>query len=334
MNRLRGAIIGCGMIAEYHLRGWRQLADVEIVALCDPDQSRADQRRTEYAPSARLYGDLKSVLESEQLDFVDILTPPWLHREHCLRAAESRVHILCQKPLCGELSEARQLVSELANYEKVFAVHENHPYRPWFREIIQRSRAGFFGPIRHVSLTQHDAREPPERFKAEAERGIMLEYGVHLVDLVRALLGEPQRVTARFGRVNERVRGESLATVTYDCAGAAAVINISWKTCGPEIGSAIVIGEQGVAIYDGRMTRGPSSRFRLYREGALVLDEPRCPTDDFCASFFWLQREFVAAMRTGGPAPQAATYNLKTLTATFAAYAAAQSGQTTPCSAT
>lgn len=330
MNRLRGAILGCGMIAEYHLRGWKRIPEVEIVALCDPDLPRARQRQTEYAQAARLYSGLDALLNAETLDFVDILTPPWLHREHCLRAAEAGLHIICQKPLCAEWSEAEQLVAELTGYEKIFAVHENHPYRPWFREIMRRNQAGFFGPIRHLSLVQHDAREPPERFKAEAERGIMLEYGVHLVDMVRALLGEPRQVSARFGRLNERVRGESLATAVYQCDDATALVDISWKTHEPELGSATVIGERGVAIYDGRMTRGRASRFRLFREGQLVLEEPRCPTDDFCESFYVLQREITDAMLAGKPAPQAAAYNLNTLAATFAAYASAQSGQTVP----
>src|SRR5262249_28374924 len=139
-----------------------------------------------FVPEARTYGSLQDLLRAENLDFVDILTPPWLHREHCLSAAAAKVHIICQKPLCSELAEATQLVSELRGYEGIFAVHENHPYRPWFREILRRATDGFFGTIRHLSLIQHDAREPPERFKAEAARGVMLEYGVHLVDMMRA----------------------------------------------------------------------------------------------------------------------------------------------------
>lgn len=324
MNKLRGAVVGCGMIAEFHLRAWRRIPEVEIVALADPDHARAKSRQEAFAPAAALHGTLDELLAAEQLDFVDILTPPWLHREHCLRVADAGLHIICQKPLCGELREAEDLVAALADYPRVFAVHENHPYRPWFQEILRRHAGGFFGPLRHLSLVQHDAREPPERFKAQAERGIMLEYGVHLVDMVRALLGEPYKVTASFGHVNERVRGESLATALYECAGATALIDISWKAHPPELGSATVIGELGVAHYEGRMTRGASSRFRLFRQGQLVLDETRCPTDDFVESFYLLQRELTTAMLAGTPPPQAARDNLQTLAATFAAYDAAR----------
>jgi predicted dehydrogenase len=311
------------MIAEYHLRAWRRMPDVAIVALCDPDQARAKLRRDEFAPSARLSDSLDTLLNTEQLDFVDILTPPWLHKEHCLAAAKAGLHVICQKPLCGELAEAEQLVAALQSHRKLFVVHENHPFRPWFQKVLQLNREEFFGPIRLLSLVQHDAREPPERFKAEAQRGSMLEYGVHLVDMVRALLGEPRRVFASFERINSRVRGESLAAAVYECDGATATIDISWRANGPELGSATVVGERGVAVYDGRMTRGQAARFRLFQEGQLVLDEPRCPTDDFNESFYLLQTEFVRSMLTGGPPPQSASENLKTLQATFAAYQSA-----------
>ena len=69
MNRLRGAILGCGMIAEFHLRAWLRIPDVEIVALCDPEMSRASQRQSEFVPAALLYEDL----DVDSIDAVDLI---------------------------------------------------------------------------------------------------------------------------------------------------------------------------------------------------------------------------------------------------------------------
>jgi D-apiose dehydrogenase len=331
--RLRGAIVGCGMISEFHLRGWQRIPEVDVVALVDPVRGRAEERRAQFAPHARVHETLDSLFASEAakeanapLDFVDILTPPWLHREQCLRAAQAGVHIICQKPLCQRLEDAQALVAELQDYDRLFLVHENHPYRPWFREMLQRQRAGFFGQPRFLHLTQHDTREPPETFKAEAERGVLLEYGVHLVDMVRALLGEPGRVSARLQRINPRVRGESLAHVVFEYPETTAVLDISWKAHGLAQGSVLLVGDAGEAFFEGRMTRGDVSRFRITAGSAVVLDEQRSPTEDYVDAFFLLQREFTDGM-LGGPTPvQQAVNNLKTLTATFAAYQAAAEG--------
>lgn len=331
--RLRGAIVGCGMISEFHLRGWQRIPEVEIVALVDTSRSRADARRAQFAPHARLYDSLDDLFANEApdragapLDFVDILTPPWLHREHCLRAAQGGVHIICQKPLCDRLEDARALVTALADYSRLFLVHENHPYRPWFRDLLSRHRAGLFGRPRFLHLTQHDPREPPEAFKSEAEHGVLLEYGVHLVDMTRALLGEPRRVSAWLERINPRVRGESLAHVVFEYPEATVVIDISWKAHGLAQGSMLFVGDVGEAFFEGRMTRGDVSRFRVAEGKTVLLDEQRSPTEDYIDAFFLLQREFADAM-LGGPDPaQKAVDNLRTLVATFAAYQAAADG--------
>jgi predicted dehydrogenase len=324
--KLRGAIVGCGMISEFHLRGWQRIPEVEIVALVDPLRERADVRRARFAPLARVYDtldDLFSDPDRGAVDFVDILTPPWLHREHCLRAAQAGMHIICQKPLCDRLEDAQSLVAALRSYQRLFLVHENHPYRPWFRDMLQRHGSGFFGRPRFLHLMQHDAREPPERFKAEAERGVLLEYGVHLVDMVRALLGEPHRVTARLDRVNPRVLGESLAHVVFEYPETTAVIDISWKAHGLQQGGVLFVGDAGEAWFEGRMTRGEVSRYRVTAGNTVVVDEQRSPTDDYVEAFYLLEREFVNGM-LGGPVPvQQAANNVRTLAATFAAYQAA-----------
>jgi predicted dehydrogenase len=297
---------------------------VEIVALVDPIRERAEQRRSEFASPARVYESLDDLFAADAaLGFVDILTPPWLHREHCLRAARAGVHIICQKPLCNRLDDARSLVDALRDYKRLFVVHENHPYRPWFRDMLQRHRDGFFGRPRFLHLIQHDAREPPERFKSEAERGVLLEYGVHLVDMVRTLLGEPRRVSAHLERINPRVRGESLAHVVFEYADAIAVIDVSWKTHGLPQGCVLFIGDAGEAWFEGRMTRGDSSRYRVAMGNTVVLDEQRSPTADYVEAFYLLEREFTDGMLGRAVPAQRAVDNLRTLEATFDAYHAA-----------
>src|SRR5512136_2341273 len=119
---LRGGVFGCGMISEFHLRGWQRIPEVEIVALGNRTIARAEVRRDQFCPGARVYTDLGRMLHEERLDFVDILTVPWLHREHCLLAQSANVHVICQKPLCDSLEDARALVAAMDGYPKIFAV--------------------------------------------------------------------------------------------------------------------------------------------------------------------------------------------------------------------
>ena len=54
-TKLRGALFGCGMISEFHLRGWNRIPEVEIVALGNRTIERAEARRSQFAPQARVY---------------------------------------------------------------------------------------------------------------------------------------------------------------------------------------------------------------------------------------------------------------------------------------
>jgi hypothetical protein len=78
------------------------------------------------------------------------------------------------------------------------------------------------------------------------------------------------------------------------------------------------------------MTRGEVSRFRVTAGNSVVLDQERCPTDDYAEAFYLLEREFADGMLDRLRPAQLAVNNLKTLTATFAAYEAAAAGVAVP----
>jgi predicted dehydrogenase len=326
MTRLRGGLFGCGMISEFHLRGWQRIPEVEIVALGNRTIGRAEERRRAFAPDARIYDDLGSMLQAAELDFVDILTPPALHREHCLLAKEAGVHIICQKPLTDTLESARELVADMEGYPKLFAIHENHRYRPWFQELLRWHREGLFGEVQLVRIEHLNPAVPGESYKLESGQGVLLEYGTHLVDMARALLGQPHRVYARLHHPSSSVRGESLAHVAYEYPGATVFVDAGWKDLGALQGSVLVHGTRGEAFYEGTLTRGESARFRLMEGSTTVIDEVRSPYDDYIESFYLFERACTHAMLTGSEIDQTGEENLKTLEATFAAYDAAARG--------
>src|SRR5512139_1011119 len=249
MARLRGGVFGGGMISECDLRGWQLIPVFERVALVNRTTALREARRDQFLPGAAVYSDLGSMLEEARLDFVDILTVPWLHREHCLLAKAANVHVICQKPLCDSLENARTLVAEMEGCPKLFAVHENHPYRPWFQKVQALYREGFFGTARLLRLTQYDAKEPPESYKNEATLGVLIEYGSHLVDMTLALLGTPVRAYARLHRLNSRTKGETAALVVYEYPETTAVIDIGWKPGGIAHGGLILEGDRGAVLY-------------------------------------------------------------------------------------
>jgi predicted dehydrogenase len=314
------------MISEFHLRAWNRIPEVEIVALGNRTIEKANERRAQFAPHARTYCDLAAMLAEESLDFVDILTAPAVHYEQCLLACQAGVHIVCQKPLCNRLSDAWCLARRVRNYPRVFAVHENHRYRPWFQEVRRLLCEDFFGKPYFFRLEQFDAQEPPEAYKSEAAEGVLLEYGSHLVDMVRSALGEPLRVYARTHHGNRRIRGESLVHVVYEYPAATAIVDTGWKGGSIAQGSALLLGDRAEAYYEGSMTRGHSARLRFSVGPEIVEDEYLDPCEQYSESFYFLQREFIDAILGRARVTQTVEEHLRTLECTFAAYEAAERG--------
>ena len=314
------------MISEFHLRGWNRIPEVEIAALCDRTLSRAEQRRAQYVPGARVYQDLEAMLSHEQLDFLDVLTMPELHARHCLAARRADLHVICQKPLCPTLEEARNLVAAMQQSPRIFAVHENHRYRPWFQPVREQFLQGTFGKLSLLRIAHLIPTEPRERYKNEAKTGVWLEYGSHLVDMMRSLLGDPHRVHARMHQLNPAVAGESLAHVVYEYPSATAVVEAGWKHSALTQGCVLLVCSQAEAWYEGSLTRGREARLRISQGEQLISDKSFCAFDEYVESFYLFERECADAMLGRSTVTQSGPENLQSLICTLAAYDAARSG--------
>jgi predicted dehydrogenase len=220
---LRGAVIGCGMVSEFHLRAWQRIPQVEIAALCDLQIERANLRAKQFAPATRTYSSVESLLESEPLDFVDILSPPSLHRDHCLLAKKHGAHVICQKPLCPELSDAVQLVEAFRDYPKAFVVHDNHRYRPWFSRIRALYESGFFGDIKYLRLFQEG------QLVLDETRSPLEDYAASYYRLQRIFVNHLRSNSPPPPAAEDNLRSLQATFAAYDSARLARYVNIALR---------------------------------------------------------------------------------------------------------
>ena len=118
--------------------------------------------------------------------------------------------------------------------------------------------------------------------------------------MLRQLLGTPERVGASLYHVNPHVRGESLRTWCVSIRKPRPPS--AWRGKMAAFGkAAYFLGDEGEASFEGSMTRGESTRFRVARGPALILDETRSSVDDYVDAFYLFQRALVDALRNGCP---------------------------------
>jgi predicted dehydrogenase len=204
---LKGAIVGFGFISgNGHLPAYQQRDDVEIVAFADLCPARLDAARL-ISPKARFYPTWQELLEKEQLDFLDIATPPNVHAEIALAALLRGVHVLCEKPLTTTVAQALSLVEGARKHRRVVFPAHNYKHAPVVKFAREVMDSGRIGTVRAVTLetfrTTH-AKGVKEwntdwrRDKKLSGGGIAMDHGSHSFYLTFAWLKSlPTHVTAK-----------------------------------------------------------------------------------------------------------------------------------------
>lgn len=197
---MRGGLVGCGAIANRsHMPVWRSLKNVEIAALCDPneDAMRSTARRFSVPGS---YRELTHMLQKENLDFIDICTPQATHLELAIQSMEAGLHVFIEKPMGMTLSEADEIVSASRKYNVKLCVCHNM----LFSTVVQEARSliadGAIGDLTAVEIEALDRRagklSERSHWYHSLPGGIFGEYLPHPVYLQSAFLGKINNVTA------------------------------------------------------------------------------------------------------------------------------------------
>ncbi len=335
---LRGALIGCGQVSQYHLRAWAQIDGVEIVALYNRTVSKAEDRAREFGiPTERVYDDYNEMLDKEELDFVDVASAPNVHREHVEAVAARGKHAFCQKPFAPTMDDALAMISVCDKAGVLLSINENWRWRVWYQDLKEILKSTEIGHIRYVSIVKHrnitlpglDGSPPVlsvEPHAMEQDRLIVYNWGIHLIDLIRFLFGEVTSIYALMDHVSPYFKGEDRALITLKIEQIMGVIDISW---------ASIIHEPDTMNLDVRpeniIIEGDKGTIELPEHGNIIrvtidgrASEQKIfegtPLEAYQASYTAAQRHFIDCLRSGQLPETEAKDNIKTLKATLATY--------------
>jgi len=278
--RLRGAIIGLGNVAaQGHLPGWRRRSDATITAAAD---SRPERREalTAVFPSARWYDSVEELfaIERDQLDFVDICTPPASHATLCRSALSWGLHVLCEKPLVIAPEELRGLPGLSAERERALVTVHNWKHAPVLARVTELVRDGAVGEVRRVKWETH-RREPAVAAgadpnwrvdPAQSGGGVLMDHGWHaLYTVTQWVPGPPRTVAARLEtRRHHQWPIEDTADLFLAFADASAEVFLTWAESDRR-NRVEVSGTQGSLTVDGGRLERRDVQKRLLEEAEL-----------------------------------------------------------------
>jgi D-apiose dehydrogenase len=345
---LKGVLVGAGSVTQFHMQAWSRIPDVEIVAIADIDIHRAQERADEYHIT-HVYSNFVDLLaEHDDLDFVDIATPPQSHLALVKLAAENGLHITCQKPFAPTLADAQQMIDLSESAGVLLNINENWRWRRWFREIKKLLTEGVIGrPVycrifcHSSSLLADIARKenrpsPGQRRFREWPRMVMFEWGVHHVDVIRYLFGEPETVYARMTSIVPEFKGEERVLAVYSIGELTTIIDISWSSYDPYgmsrrydhvLEDVRIEGDKGTIALVPHPEKGDLLRVTTI-DGA---DERPAydgePIAAYLQCYVDAQQHFIDCLRNGNIPETHAADNFNSLAATLAAYYSVETNQ-------
>ena len=104
MKSVHVGIVGLGLVAASHLKGYGCHPHAQVVAICDLEVARADRFASKHGIED-VYTSYEEMLAKAQINTVDIATPTFLHPSMARQAAEAGMHVHCEKPFCRSVAE-------------------------------------------------------------------------------------------------------------------------------------------------------------------------------------------------------------------------------------
>ncbi len=296
-KKLRWGVLGCAGIAKRSvIPGIQGSQTGEVAAIASRDVAKA-QETAEQLNIPVAYGSYEELLNDTSIDAVYIPLPNHLHMEWTLRAAEAGKHVLCEKPIALNASEAARMVEACASAGVHLAEAFMYRHHPRYEVIKNIIASGEIGEVRglHGTFTFNNAGDSNNvRYRKEWGGGSIYDVGCYPISAARLLLGEEPEAVSVHGLLSPEHDGVDMmasgmlefsggVALTFDCGMWADFRN-----------TLEVLGTEGRIEVPTAFIQSPNF-FVITKEGKREVEQPALnayslQADDFAAAV-WKERE-------------------------------------------
>lgn len=190
------AIIGCGRIADAaHFPALTQLDDVRIKYACDLIPEKAQAQSDKYPGKIeQVITDYHVALADPEVEAVWVLTPNYAHYTVTMDALRAGKHVMCEKPITINYALSCEMAAEADRVGKLLNIGVCNRYHKSVEMLEEMNREGKFGKIYHIYCSFRSFRSIPGlggpfTTKAQSGGGVLIDWGVHFLDLILYILG-------------------------------------------------------------------------------------------------------------------------------------------------
>lgn len=267
-EKVRVGLVGCGRIAQTHFEALSQIPFAVLTGVCDVDEAKAKAVAEQFRVPH--FTDYKKLLSPDLVDAVIICTPPSFHKDQAVYALQKKIHVLCEKPLCLSVEDARSMIQEQEK-AKVVAMPAS---KFCFCEDVIKARAilqsGVIGRVllyENIFTSNVDMRNSWHTKKEISGGGVLIDNGAHSFDIVRYLFGSLESVQSTVGIQIQDIPVEDTVRVSLQMSnGVLGLINLSWSMQEDREDFVSVYGTEGSLSVGWKV-----SRYRLRRSNEWIV---------------------------------------------------------------
>ncbi|MFE9183925.1 Gfo/Idh/MocA family protein [Micromonospora haikouensis] len=280
-------MVGYAFMGAAHSQAWRTVnrvydlpAQVRMALVCGRDTGKVAEAADRLGWEAHTT-DWRRLVESDEIDVVDICTPGDSHAEIALAALAAGKHVLCEKPLANTVAEAREMAAaavaaQAAGVRSMCGfTYRRVPAVTLMRQMVAEGR---LGTIRHVRAAYLQDWIVDPQFplvwrlqKDKAGSGALGDIGAHIIDMTQYVTG--QRITG-VSAITETFVKQRPLPAEYSGLAAQAAGNGAADGQGPDMGP-VTVDDAAVFVArldDGALATYEASRFATGRKNALRVE--------------------------------------------------------------
>jgi len=206
MREINVAIVGCGYVANGHLKAWRKIREAQVVAVSDLNENLA-KSTAEAWKVPRYYSTLSDLLAQCKVDLVDICTPPQAHAALAVEAMKAGVNVLIEKPMTMTVKDAEKIVDcQKATGVKAGVIHNWLFDDPVLQadSIIKKGKLEIFHIEIEALNTKYDSMAANQRHWChKLSGGRFSEMLAHPIYLMRHFLGDIEVCEVQVSKIGD-----------------------------------------------------------------------------------------------------------------------------------
>lgn len=213
---MKVGLIGLGGMGFVHFNCYRKMEGVEI-AVADIRVDMAKEKIKD--DTVPVYASYKEMIEKENVDFVDVCTPSYMHTEMTVYALEHGKHVICEKPMSISSAEAEKMIDASERCGNLLmtahVVRFMAPY-VYLKSVVDSGELG-----RPVHVIMHRLSEAPKwswenwMLNTEKSGGVTLDLSIHDIDFMQYVFGQPKSLQASYRDIKDNTNYVS-STFYYD----------------------------------------------------------------------------------------------------------------------